>query len=66
MILARYDFAFKSGANKKALKINTTLNKRRENEPLSYAAEFSMGFVEKFVEIMRFRKNLQPDQWYFM
>ena len=26
------EFAFKSGANKKAWKINTTLNKRREEE----------------------------------
>ena len=43
------------GANKKALKINTTLNKRREEEVKSYDDTCSLGFVEKFVEVMRLR-----------
>ena len=34
------DFAFKSGANKKAMKINTTLNKRREVESKRYDDSF--------------------------
>ena len=51
------DFAFKSGANKKAMKINTTLNKRREEEIKHDDDSFSLDFVEKFVEVMRLRKN---------
>ena len=52
------EFAFKSGANKKAIKINTTLNKRREEELKHYNDSFALGFVEKFVEVMRLRKKL--------
>ena len=53
------DFAFKSGANKKAFKIKTTLNKKREeDELLPSDADISMGFVEKFVEVMRLRKKI--------
>ena len=51
------EFAFKSGANKKAMKVNTTLNKRREIEGKLYDDSFSLGFVEKFVEVMRLRKK---------
>ena len=48
------DFAFLSGANKKAFKITITLNKRREGEELLPSdVDISMGFVEKFVEVMR-------------
>ena len=52
------EFAFKSGANKKAMKVNTTLNKRREVEGKLYDDSFALGFVEKFVEVMRLRKKL--------
>ena len=53
------DYAFKSGANKKAFKITTTLNKRREgDELLPSDADISMGCVEKFVEVMRLQKKL--------
>ena len=39
-------FAFKSGANIKAFKITTTLNKRREEEdPLPSDVEISMGLL---------------------
>ena len=51
-------YAFKSGANKKAIKINTTLNKRREEELKHYNDSFALGFVEKFVEVMRLREKL--------
>ena len=37
------EFAFKSGANKKAMKVNTTLNKRREVEGKLYDDSFSLG-----------------------
>ena len=53
------DFAFKSGANKKAFKITTALNKKREGEELLHSdADISMGFVKKFVEVMRLRKKI--------
>ena len=52
------EYAFKSGANKKAIKINTTLNKRTEEELKHYNDSFALGFVEKFVEVMRLRKKL--------
>ena len=52
------EFAFKSGANKKAMKVNTTLNKRREVEGKLYDDLFSLGFMEKFVEVMRLWKKL--------
>jgi len=52
------EFAFKSGANKKAMKVNTTLNKRREVEGKLYDDSFALGFVEKFVEVMRLWKKL--------
>jgi len=52
------EFAFKSGANKKAMKVNTTLNKQREIEGKLYDDLFSLGFVEKFVEVMRLRKKI--------
>ena len=44
--------------NKKAMKINTILNKRRAGEIKHYDDSFSLGFVEKFVEVMRLRKKL--------
>ena len=40
------------------MKVNTTLNKRREVEGKLYDDSFSLGFVEKFVEVMRLRKKL--------
>ena len=40
------------------MKVNTTLNKRREIEGKLYDDSFSLGFVEKFVEVMRLRKKL--------
>ena len=52
------DFAFKSGVNKKALKTNTTLNKRREEVAKNIEEINALGFVEKFVEVMRLRKKL--------
>ena len=48
-----------SGANKKAFKFATPLNKRREVEKLSFPdADVSMGFVNKFCEVMRLRKKI--------
>ena len=44
--------------NKKAMKINTILNKRRAGEIKHYDDSFSLGFVEKFVEVVRLRKQL--------
>ena len=52
------DFAFKSGANKRAFKIATTLNKKREVEVLSSDSNISMGFVEKFIEVVRLRMKI--------
>ena len=52
------DFAFKSGANKRTFKMMTTLNKKREVEVSSSDANISMGFVEKFVEVVRLRMKI--------
>jgi hypothetical protein len=52
------DFTFKSSTNKKAFKITTTLNKKREGEEMPTSdANIFMDFVEKFVEVMILRKN---------
>ena len=48
----------RAAQTKKATKVNTTLNKRREIEGKLYDDSFSLGFVEKFVEVMRLRKKL--------
>ena len=71
------DFAFKSGANKKVLKLCTTLNKRIQKETISDNSSFEMGFVDKFVEVFRLRDKLNKisaeitekkwsQQWSFM
>ena len=52
------DFAFKSGANKKVLKLCTTLNKKIQKEIISDNSSFEMGFVDKFVEVFRLRNKL--------
>ena len=52
------DFAFKSGANKKVLKLCTTLNKKIQKEIISDNSSFKMGFVDKFVEVFRLRTKL--------
>jgi hypothetical protein len=52
------EFAFKSGANKKAFKLQTTINKKREVEVSSPDADISMGFVEKFIEVIRLRTKI--------
>ena len=45
------EFAFKSGANKKAFKFATTLNKTREVEKLSFPdADASLGLSINFVK----------------
>ena len=49
----KHDFALKSGVNKKALKVNTTLNQRKEEEFKSCDDENTLGFDEKFAEVMR-------------
>ena len=52
------DFAFKSGANKRAFKMTTTLNKKREVDVSSSDSNIFMGFIEKFVEVIRLRMKI--------
>ena len=48
------EFAYKSGANEKVLKLCTTHNKSKEEDTKLSDSSFNMGFVDKFVEIFRF------------
>ena len=75
--LVLQDFAFKSGANKKVLKLCTTLNKKIQKEIISDNSSFEMGFVDQFVEVFRLRGKLNKisaeiteknwsQQWSFM
>ena len=52
------DCAFKSGANKKNLKLCTTLNKQIQKETILDNSSFEMGFVDKFVEAFRLGDKL--------
>ena len=45
------DFAYKSGVNKKVLKVCTTHNKKKAEDIKLCDSSFDMGFVDKFVEI---------------
>ena len=56
--LVLQDFAFKSGANKKVLKLCTTFNKKGQKDITSDNSSFEMGFVDKFVEVFRLRTKL--------
>ena len=72
------DFAFKSGTNKKVLKLCTTLNKKAKEETTAIAtSSVELGFVDKFVEVFRLRTRLNKisadvaekkwsNQWSFM
>ena len=53
------DFAFKSGTNKKVLKLCTTLNKKAKEDTTAIASSsVELGFVDKFVEVFRLRTRL--------
>ena len=71
------DFTFKSGANKKVLKLCTTINKRIQNIKSADTSSLELGFVDKFVEVFRLRNKLErisadvmqdkwSQQWQFM
>ena len=73
------EFVFKSGTNKKVLKLCTTLNKKTTTEETTAIATSSveLGLVDKFVEVFRPRTRLNKisadvaekkwsKQWSFM
>ena len=58
LMMVLQEFAYKSGANKKVLKLCTTHNKKKDEDIKLCDSSFEMGFVDKFVEIFRLRNKL--------
>ena len=58
LMVVLQEFVYKSGANKKCLKLCTTHNKKVNEDTKLSDSSFDMGFVDKCVEIIRLRNKL--------